>query len=212
MGRMNLLLLSGLLIFLGVSESSLAQEGEAAPAAEGAKAEEAGKGPAPAKGPLDVTRQEVLDLQARLQGLKAKILSKKDALKKLIGEKQTIKDEKKSVEVFNNMKTEYKEMRTAIKEYDEQLAVLNYRYPEKGLTKERQYERIEIKTLDEMEREFSLEGKIKKTMVRVRQQFPEKSGPSPKAQVTENDAPKPSAAKGKDPSRSSVTESQLLSK
>ena len=186
-------------------EISQAQEGGGeAPAAEGSK-------PAPAKKEEVSAQQEVLELQAKLQSLKTKIAAKKDILKKLVEEKQTSKDEKASFEVFNQMKTEYKDLQASIKDYDENLSLLNYRYPEKGLNKERKYERIEIKSLDEMESEFSLQGKIKKTMARVRQQFPLKKGQKiyPAAG---SGVPEAAPVKVVDPSRTSVTEPLLLSK
>ena len=183
------------------SQNSYAQEAEPAPAPVAASPAEIGS-----------TQQEVLDLQARLLGLKTKISAKKDILKKLIGEKQSIKDEKKSIEIFNEMKSEYKEMQASIKEYDEQISLLNYRYPEKGLKNERQYERIETKTLIELENEFSLEGKIKKTISRVRQQFPEKNINLKKTKPAKSTVNSSPTINLKDPSRSSVTEPQLLSK
>lgn len=194
-----------LICFLGL-EISFAQE-------EGAPAPVQGEKPAaPVKDEKAVAQQEVLDLQARLMGLKTKITAKKDNLKKLIAEKQGLKDEKKSLEIFNEMKTEYKEMQISIKDYDEQIALLNYRYPEKGLNKERKYERIEIKSLDEMEKEFSLQGKIKKTMARVRQQFPEKKNSSKNSKDVQSEVIAFPKAKIQDPSRNLVTEPQFLSK
>lgn len=199
-----------LLICIFSFEFSLAQEGSEVAPAEGAKEGEAAK-PGPPKKEEVSTQQEVLELQARLQGLKTKIAAKKDGLKKLIEEKQFNKDEKQSLDTFNQMKSEYKDLQASIKEYDEQLSLLNYRYPEKGLNKERKYERIEVKSLDELERQFSLEGKIKKTMARVRQQFPNKKS-NKGSKVVENDIPDSPAAKISDPSRKSVTEPLLLSK
>lgn len=194
-------------------EAAFAQEGEGSPApTEGAKPAEAGKAAGPIKDEKATAQQEVLDLQARLMGLKTKISAKKEILKRLVSEKQGLKDDKKSLEIFNEMKSEYKEMQTAIKDYDEQIALLNYRYPEKGLIKERKYQRIEIKSLDEMEKEFSLQGKIKKTLARVRQQFPEKKALSKNSKDVQSEDLSIPKTKQKDPSRDSVTEPQLLSK
>lgn len=187
------------------------EEGAAAPA-ESAKTAEGGKPAGPAKDDKVSAQQEVLDLQARILGLKAKITSKKDNLKKLVTAKQGLKDEKKSLEIFNEMKSEYKEMQTAIKDYDEKISLLHYRYPEKGLNKERKYERIELKTLDEMEKEFSLQGKIKKTLARVRQQFPDKKDAFKNSKEVQSEPLFMPKAKNQDPSRDSVTEPQLLSK
>ena len=194
-------------------EAAFAQEGEGSPApAEGAKPTEAGKAAGPIKDEKATSQQEVLDLHARLMGLKTKISAKKEILKRLVSEKQGLKDNKKSLEIFNEMKSEYKEMQTSIKDYDEHIAILNYRYPEKGLIKERKYQRIEIKSLDEMEKEFSLQGKIKKTLTRVRQQFPEKKALSKNSKDVQSEDLSVPKTKQKDPSRDSVTEPQLLSK
>jgi hypothetical protein len=194
-------------IYTGISSPARAEEAEGG--AKEVKAEEGKE--TKTEGSKATSQQEVSDLQNRLTGLKTKIQSKRDNLKKMVEEKQNIKNDKLAVAKVNEMKVEYKELQGYVKEYDEQLAMLNYRYPEKGLNKERQYERIEIKSLDEMESEFSLEGKIKKTMARVRQQFPNKENPS----KNKNDSNPETASKlpeKKDPSRTSVTDPLILSK
>ncbi len=208
MSRILIILFCILAVEISVAQE---EEGAAAPA-EGAKTAEGGKPASSVKNEKGSAQQEILDLQARLMGLKTKIKAKKDNLKKLVTEKQGLKDEKKSLEIFNEMKSEYKEMQVSIKDYDEQIALLHYRYPEKGLSKERKYERIELKTLDEMEKEFSLQGKIKKTLARVRQQFPDKKTSSKNSKEVQSEPLFLPKAKIQDPSRDSVTEPQLLSK
>jgi predicted nuclease with TOPRIM domain len=79
---------------------------------------------------------EWFELQARLQVLKAKIKAKNDVVRKLIQNKQLAKEEKQAVAVVNELKTEYRDLQATIREYEEQRAQLNYRFPEKGRMEE----------------------------------------------------------------------------
>lgn len=183
---------------LSLAEEKAEQKAEAKPATEEKSA----------------MQSEWFELQARLQVLKAKIRSKNENVKKLISEKQVTKDEKRAVAIVNDLKQEYADLQATIRDYEEQRAKLNYRFPEKGLTEGRTYQRVEVKTLDEMENEFSLEGKVKKALGLLRQQYPSEKPSAPERGLASEDsglvAP---VKKGQtDPSRSKIIESQILSK
>jgi hypothetical protein len=160
--------------------------------------------PTSANGP----QSEWFEVQARLQVLKSKVKSKTDIVRKLINDKAAARDEKTAVTIVNELKTEYRDLQTAIREYEEQRNLMHYRFPEKGLSEQRTYERIEAKPLEEMETEFSLEGKVKKAVNRLRAAYPMPASKSGKAEVIQSQ----NVPVIKDPSRTSIQESQILSK
>jgi hypothetical protein len=152
-------------------------------------------------------QSEWLAVQAKLQVLKSKIRSKTDTVRKLINDKHATSDEKTAVGIVNSLKVEYRDLQIAIREYEEQRNLMNYRFPEKGRSESRTYERMEIKPLEQMETEFSLEGKVKKTVSRLKSAY---SNPAVEKKAVE--MPPAAAETAKDPSRVSTQESQILSK
>lgn len=176
------------LVFVIVSILSLAQftraeeHAAAAPAEHGggeAAAAEGGNG-APAEGGGGDLRsrqklKEWIDVETKLSSLKAKIESQSAIVNGLIAEKNHAHDKNAAADVATHLSKAHKELQTMITEYEEQRNLLKFRYPEKGLTKERVYERIEVKSLEEMETQLSTEGKFKKVMNKVRSQFPMES-------------------------------------
>jgi hypothetical protein len=108
---------------------------------------------------------------AKVQALEAKVASNKEEIEKLIEEKQTTKDPAKVSEIVKQMVTLHKQMQANVKDYDQQRSLLKYRYPEKGQAEKREYERIEVKSLDEMEGQMSLGNSVKKTLTKVRSQY-----------------------------------------
>ncbi len=110
-------------------------------------------------------------VQARVQGLEAKVRASEAEIQKLILEKQKTKDPEKVSEIIRTMLTLHKELGTQVKEYDQQRNLLKYRYPEKGLTDVREYERIEVKSLEDFESQVSLSASVHRTMDKVRMQY-----------------------------------------
>ena len=117
---------------------------------------------------------------SRVLAIEAKVRSSEDELKKLIQEKQRTKDQKKVSEIIKQMIAIHRDLQRDVKEYERERALLNYRYPEKGQSEKRRYERIEVKSLEEMEGQMSLSSSVKKTMEKVRSQYgiSEKKQPS----------------------------------
>lgn len=110
-------------------------------------------------------------VQARVLGLEAKVRSAEDEIKKLIEEKQRTKDPEKLNEIIRQMIAVHKQLENHAKEYDQQRAFLNYRYPEKGQSEKRKYQRHEVKSIEEMEGQMSLSKSVQKTMKKVRMQY-----------------------------------------
>ena len=108
---------------------------------------------------------------ARVQGLEAKVQSGQAEIEKLILEKQHTTDQAKVSEIIKTMLTLHKDLAKNLKEYDQQRALLKYRYPEKGQTAKREYERIELQSIEDMESQMSIGSSIKRTLKKVRMQY-----------------------------------------
>ncbi|WP_374029544.1 hypothetical protein [Bdellovibrio bacteriovorus] len=146
------------LIFLTYGSLAFASGGESAPAKEEPKE-------------IKTSEESYAVVQARVAALEAKIRSGETEIAKLITAKQSAKDPAQVNEVIRQMITIHKDLEHNIKEYDQQRALLKYRYPEKGLAEKREYERIELKSIEEMESQVSLSASLNKTLRKVRTQY-----------------------------------------
>lgn len=187
-----------LLIFLTFTSVASANEG-----GEAAKAPEQKK-------EVKSSEETFAVVQARVQGLEAKIRSAEGEIEKLIVEKQHTKDTQKVNEIIRQMITIHRELEHHLKEYDQQRALLKYRYPEKGQAEMREYERIELKSIEEMEGQMSLTSSVKRTLKKVRSQYETPGTEDGKAPHGDEAAAKRNK---KDPSSpSSLTEPVILKK
>lgn len=161
--------LMGFIPFALANEDS---HGEAKKAEEGhGEKKEEGHGAPAAPVNEKSTKQEIMEIQNRVNTLRVKIKSKQDSIEHLIEAKQHTKDDKHAFEIVQQMKVEHKELTDAVKEYDQQRALLKYRYPERGREESKQYERIEVKDLEDMEKELGLEGQIHRSVRNVKSRY-----------------------------------------
>lgn len=107
----------------------------------------------------------------RVNTLFAKVRAGEEEIKRLIIEKQETKDPKRVTEIVQQMIKVHKELEENAKEYTQQKALLNYSYPEKGMHEKRKYERVEVRSIEEMEGQFNLTTGIKRTMDKARIQY-----------------------------------------
>lgn len=114
---------------------------------------------------------EWVQLQARVATLKAKLAAKEKVVSDLILAKDKEKDAAQSREIVKNIAKEHRELKTMAEEYEQQLSLLKYRFPEKGMLSERSYKRHEVRSLEEMENEVGLSGNLEKTIRMMRQQY-----------------------------------------
>lgn len=114
---------------------------------------------------------EWVEIQSRLQTLRAKIAAKDRAVRDLIKEKEHAKDPRRSHEIVTNMTNEHRELREATEEYDRQLNLLRYRFPEKGLKEQQRYKRVDVKSLDELEKQVGMEARLKQVTGKVQRQY-----------------------------------------
>lgn len=145
-------------------------------------------------------------VQSRVQALETKVHSAQDEIKKLIVEKQHTQDPEKVNEIIRQMLTLHKDLEKNLKEYDQQRSLLKYRYPEKSASEKREYERIELKSIEDMESQMSLSSSLNRTLKKVRTQY--RNPEDDKAKKIDS-ASKPAPAK---PSQPALTEPVILRK
>lgn len=157
------------------------------------KEEKKAEGGAEAKKESKPKGDDFNSVQAKVSALEAKVKAGNEDIDKLIEEKQATKDPQKIQEIVKQMVTAHKELEKNAKEYDQQRSLLKYRYPEKDQKIEREYERIEVKSLDEMEGQKSVSASIKHTLQNVRNQYGEpekKESSATKAETKKEEKPK----------------------
>ncbi|GIL18096.1 MAG: hypothetical protein BroJett040_18470 [Oligoflexia bacterium] len=122
--------------------------------------------------PEDKRQPEWVELQGRIGMLESKVNAKQTNINRLIEEKKKLPaDSPRVPDIVKELVSEYKEYRDAVLEYEKQSALLKYRFPERGLKEERQYEVIELKTLDEMEAQLGIDGRLDRNLKRMQQQY-----------------------------------------
>ncbi|MGZ3742321.1 MAG: hypothetical protein ACXWRE_00925 [Pseudobdellovibrionaceae bacterium] len=160
---------------------------------ESAGAAEAGAGESNVTEPQKKQMNEATELQARVQALRAKVKSKEEIINKLIEDKNHTKDPEKVKEIISEIVTEHKEMSKMVEEYEQNRSLLRYRYPEKGYAGTRSYERMEVKPLEQMESQMSIEAKLNRNLRTIHSQYREpaeiKNSKKKKAQKKEEEAP-----------------------
>lgn len=158
---------------------------------EGAPAAAAGKGESKQPGD-DKGLPEWVMIEAQIATLESKIGAKEESIKKIIEEKKKIADDSpKAKELVDTLISEHNEMKKYVSDYEKQRTLLKFRFPERGIKADRKYQRKEMKSLEAMEDEFSLEGKLNKNIRKMRKQFPKANQAA--VPETEEDVRKPSS-------------------
>ncbi|MDG0817276.1 hypothetical protein [Bdellovibrio svalbardensis] len=191
---------------LAVNVASANEGGHGGGEAKEAKEGEAGK---EEKKEVKSAEDSFSVVQARVQALEAKVHSGQEELEKLIVEKQHTSDSKQVAEIVKQMLGIHKELQKNLKEYDQQRALLKYRYPEKGLTEKREYERIDVKSIEDMETQMSLTTSVNHTLKKVRSQY--ETAEEAKANA-EKRSEGGSGKKSSKPAGASLTEPVILKK
>lgn len=122
---------------------------------------------------------------ARVQALEAKVKSSEADIQKLLQEKASAKPERVG-EITIEVQHLHSKMQEQIREYDQQRSLLKYRYPDKGRTDKRVYERIDLKSVKQMEEEVGLSSALRHSMQKVREHYgttPEEKKPTEKPQL-----------------------------
>ena len=151
-----LIFLLALQVFAGEGEEGGGESGAAAPGSNTAE-KKAGK--------------ELMDLEKQVAGLAAKIKAKSDSVELLLKQKTEEKDPEKLTEIVKLVQQEHRELQSLTKEYNTQLGVLQYRFPERGMTQTRRYQRMSTRSLEDMEKSLGLESHLKKSRDKVKKVY-----------------------------------------
>lgn len=112
------------------------------------------------------------EIQNKISQLEAKMQQKRDNLEKLISEKQKVQPNSPRVkEIIDLMISEHKELQNLAKDHEKTITILKFRFPERGAKADRKYEPTEIKTLEEMEQELGVDGRLTRNMKKLRSQY-----------------------------------------
>jgi chromosome segregation ATPase len=143
-----------------------------------------------------------LAIEAKIQELSAKIESKKESINKLLEEKEKLKDGSSELkEKIQQLVSEHKALEKMADDYASQINLLKYRYPERHAKRDRKYDRVEVKSIDEMEQALGVDGKLNRNMARMRNTYDvqppkkekaaqvEKKDVKPKGNTLENQLP-----------------------
>jgi hypothetical protein len=119
-------------------------------------AEEAEK---PAEAPVESSRAaiELMALEKQVAATAAKVAGKEASVMSLIKQKKAETDPAKVAETIKLLQQEHNDLKQLIKEHDQQLTVLKYRFPERGSTYDRKYKRFSSKSLEQMEQAVGVE-------------------------------------------------------
>ncbi len=113
-----------------------------------------------------------LEIESKIQELSGKIKSKQTNISHLFEEKNHLSNKSPQVkEIIQEIVKEHNEMRTLIEQYDKQINMLKYRFPERNAKSARKYDRIEIKSVDEMEQAIGVDSKLSRNIRKMRSQY-----------------------------------------
>ncbi len=112
--------------------------------------------------------KELLDLEKQVASLHAKIQAKTQSVETLLKQKNEEKDPQKLTEIVKLVQQEHRDLEQLTREHNIQLGVLRYRFPERGGTQGRRYQRLSTKSLEEIERTLGLDGHLEKSRKRIK--------------------------------------------
>jgi len=173
-------------------------EGHEAPKAEEKKEE--GHGEAKAEG--EKALAPWVEIESKIQEYSARIKSKQESLQKLLEEKNHLPNNSPQLrENLSEMLKEHAELKHLVEEYEKNVNLLYYRYPERHVKSTRKYDHIEVHSIDEMEKAMGVDGKLSRNLKVMKTQYKNSQEatavPTP---VEEAPAAKKVPGKAKDPS------------
>jgi hypothetical protein len=139
-----------------------------------------GGGEEGSKGSADyIKKDEYLELNSSIEQLGAKIKAKKDGLKKLLQEKNEIKDPAAFRDTVKKIESEYAELKDLIESAEKKQAILRFRYPDKGFVKQKK--KINVESLEELGAEASIDQELDEAIEVIRGQYGHVLKPKEKA-------------------------------
>jgi hypothetical protein len=74
-------------------------------------------------------------------------------------------------EIIDEVAKEHKELRATVENLEKEKTILRYRYPERSADPKRKYEKVEVKSIQDMEANMGIDGRLQRTLNRTRQQY-----------------------------------------
>jgi hypothetical protein len=120
----------------------------------------------------DIKKAPWMDTEFRVQDLYARIKSKQATISKMLEEKNQLKNDSAELKtLISAIVKEHKDLRQMTEDYRKHLSILQYRFPERNAKADRKYDRIEIKSIEEMELAVGIDGKLNRNLSRMRSQY-----------------------------------------
>lgn len=121
-----------------------------------------------------------MEIEAKIQELAAKVKSKNENIEKMIEEKNHFSEHSSELKsLIKEIVKEHADMEKLSQEYDKQVSILKYRFPERNAKKDRKYEKLQIKSVEEIEKAVGVDAKLMKAMRRARSQYRKNKNESP---------------------------------
>ncbi len=128
--------------------------------------------------PTATVNKELTEVEKQVASLSAKIKAKNDSIKDLLKQKSVERDSEKLSEIIKLVQQEHRDLEKTTREYNAQLGILQYRFPERGLSLGRRYQRLNTKSLDDMEKTLGLEAHLKKSREKAKTVYGVKDKPA----------------------------------
>jgi hypothetical protein len=118
------------------------------------------------------SQPEWVDVEMKINSIASKMQMKKENLAKLVEEKHKLPaNSPKIKETVDEMVQTHKELESLTQDYNQQVTLYKYRFPERGAKEHRNYERTQVKPLDQMEKELSIDDRLHRNMKTIRSQY-----------------------------------------
>jgi hypothetical protein len=139
--------------------------------------------------------------QASLSAQAAKIKSHEEEIKKLIALKKQTHDSTRLKEIVGTLGEQHSSLVDLSKEYEDERLHVRFQHPEKADTADRKYIHYDVRSLEEMESDIGMSGRLDRIKARVLVTFPlldpkpsaaskvDATARKPASDETENDKP-----------------------
>lgn len=113
-----------------------------------------------------------MEAENKVQELSAKLSSKKSQIQNLLLEKKSVKEDSPQMKVIvTSLLKEHAELTRFTEDYERNLNLLKYRFPERSAKNKRFYKKIELQSIDDIEEEMGIDGKLSRNMQKMRQHY-----------------------------------------
>ncbi len=113
-----------------------------------------------------------MPIENKIIELEGKIKSKRENITSLIQHKNSLPPNSPELKgLIKEIVKQHKEFREMTEELEKKLTILKYRYPERNSKRKQVYQRVEVKSVEDMEEVLGVDGKLNRNMKRMRSHF-----------------------------------------